>query len=395
MRILQFTDHHHQNAGGAEKICFELKERLQHIPGLELYSLGFGAKKSEGSDFVILKGATHPFTKFLSRIFFNPFVYWQLRKQIKKWQPDIIHLHNIKQYPFSILAAIKSYRVVHTMHDFTFICPTGQNIHQNTQTPCETGIRRSCFWQHHTKYPLLVFLLLTFSYRRIKKKLQHLVKYTIAPSPLLTDYLKRNGWEATETILPFMQQINPLSFQKCNPNHFLFIGHLGKHKGVMLLLEEFAIAVQSCNQLTLHIVGTGPALPAMQSKIEQLNLEKNIIFHGFQHQLTPFYEQCNALIFPSTGLESFGLVMTEAMSHSRAVIGIARGTVPWLVNDQQTGLLFNPLKKGDLAQKILQLANHPKKAQALGENAYRKMQNWMSNEEILQKTLAIYKNLNQ
>src|SRR5688572_21844399 len=134
MRILLITDNH-TAMGGAESYFFDLKQKLKELPHMEVYSIGFDSRSSEGEDFYILKKLKSKIAKFFWQFIFHPGVYFKLRKQIKKINPDVIHLHNAKQYTISLLLAIKSYPVVQTIHDYTVICPTGLNIHRNQQ-PC-------------------------------------------------------------------------------------------------------------------------------------------------------------------------------------------------------------------------------------------------------------------
>jgi glycosyltransferase involved in cell wall biosynthesis len=121
-----------------------------------------------------------------------------------------------------------------------------------------------------------------------------------------------------------------------------------------------------------------------------LKLENNILFLGWVNP-EELYAECTALIFPSIGLESFGLVITEAMSQARAVIGSHRGPTAWLVEENKTGLLFDPLKEGDLAAKILKLADNRKLAEDYGRQAAEKIKGFLSNEDIINKMLILYK----
>src|SRR5688572_14039445 len=155
MRILLITDTHNIT-GGAEKYFFDLKERLANTPGITVYSIGFGSK-AIGSNFFVLPGLKSKIAKLFFQLIFHPNIFFALRKQIREFNPDVIHLHNVKQYTCSVLKAIKPYPVVQTIHDFTLICPTGLNLHKD-QKVCETGLRRRCFWQHQTKYNKLTYL---------------------------------------------------------------------------------------------------------------------------------------------------------------------------------------------------------------------------------------------
>src|SRR5689334_515856 len=117
MKVLLITDNH-TPGGGAENYFFELKNRLKKMPGIEVRSLGFGTAESSGKDFFVLKALKSNMAKFVWRMIPNPIVYFKLRKHIRKIQPDVIHIHNIKQYSNTLLRVIKPYHVVQTMHDF-------------------------------------------------------------------------------------------------------------------------------------------------------------------------------------------------------------------------------------------------------------------------------------
>lgn len=391
MRILLITDNH-TPSGGAENYFFDLKERLKNVPGLEVYSLGFGPTQNTGKDFYVLKGLKSKIAKLLWQILFHPGVYFKLRKQIKKIRPDIIHIHNIKQYTTSLIWAIKPYPVVQTIHDYTVICPTGLNLHRDHQ-PCATGMRTRCFWQHQIKYNPFVYLALTFSFLKLRNQLKKTVRHFFAPSPLLVDYLKKNNFNEATYIAPFKKENFHYSLDTIQPFHFLFAGHLGMHKGVHMLIEEFGLACRENNNLVLTIAGTGPEENVLRRKIQEWGIEKNVRFVGWQHNLKPFYEKCMAVLFTSIGLEAFGLVMIEGMNSARPIIGANRGTSAWVIEENKTGLLFDPLKKGDLADKILTLAADIQLAKTLGINGYSKLQKFIDNNYTLEQIIAVYKKI--
>src|SRR5262245_40107919 len=210
MRILLITDNY-TPSGGAENYFFDLKDRLKTQPGFDVYSLGFGPQKMAGKDFLILKSARSNLAKLIWRILFHPLMYFKLRSYIRKINPDIIHIHNIKQYTITLLHAIKPYPVVQTIHDFSYICPTAQNIHKDL-TPCPSGFQRTCFWQHQVKYNKLIYLCLSYIFLKTRKISQKIVKKFIAPSPLLVDYLKKNQFQDVTFIPPFKTEKRSISF---------------------------------------------------------------------------------------------------------------------------------------------------------------------------------------
>ena len=67
--------------------------------------------------------------------------------------------------------------------------------------------------------------------------------------------------------------------------------------------------------------------------------------------------------------ESFGRVTVEAMLAGKPVIGAASGGTAELIQDGETGLLYEPGNHDELAMKIEYLFEHPEKRLQLGAAA--------------------------
>jgi glycosyltransferase involved in cell wall biosynthesis len=390
-KILLITDNHSLTGGGAEKYFFTLKSALEQHPNIEVHSLGFGEKNIVKGNTTIIKETSISLLRYGWRLVFNPFKYWQIRRALKRIAPDVIHLHNVKKYTISLLKAVQSYPVVQTVHDYTGICPTGWNLHKDLQ-PCATGLRATCKWQHGRDLNKLVYLGMYYAFLRMKKLLRQNVKKFIAPSPQLTRYLEQNNYAHAVWLPPFRIASKAVAAKNLGTPTFLYVGQLGKHKGVSAMLEEFAQACKINSELKLKIAGTGSCETALKNQVTALGLQQNIIFLGWCNP-QEHYGQALALIFPSIGLEAFGLVITEAMRHSLPVIGTHRGPTAWLVEDGKTGLLYDPLQPGDLSGKILLLAQNHELAAQLGLSAAEKFEGMMGNAEIVKQHLEIYREL--
>lgn len=389
MKVLLLTDNDNTK-GGAENYFHTLSQELKSIYGLQVYTIAFGEKSAEGQDFKILPQTRHAIAKLFWRIFSHPSIYLKLKKTIHNFAPDVIHLHNYKHHTAAILKAIKGQRIIHSAHDFSLLCPTAQNIHRDGSV-CETGIRKACFWKHRVKFSPFVYPFITYAYYQTKRKIRATTTKVLAPSPILANYLRKNNFPNVQFVPLFNDHtLTDSSFSMMQSTHFLFAAHLGKHKGTDILLQEFAQALQTIPTLVLHIAGEGPEMKKMQRSAKRLNIQNQLIFHGWVADLSKLYQQCAALIFPSIGMESFGLVMTEAMAQARAIIAANRSTAPWLVENQVNGLLFDPLRPGELANCIILLAKHPEEAQRLGLNGYQKAKNLPTRPQVLAQVLANY-----
>lgn len=392
MKVLLVTDNHEQN-GGAERYFFELKAKLQAIPDLDVFSIGFTDKEKSGADYQTFKGCYHALEKLLWRFCICRSLRKKLQRAIADFNPDVIHIHNIKQFPLTILDAIKDYPVVQTVHDHSIICPTGQNIHRNGE-PCKTGFRWQCFWKHQVKFSKLVYALMALSFFKIQRKQKTHIEHFLPVSPTLAQYMQANAFKNTTYIPPFYHA-KPAQTITPNPNHFLFAGSLAAHKGIQVLIREFSLAVKQNAKLHLFIAGDGPDQAWVEQEIKRSALQGNITLLGWQTYLDKQYASASALIFPSTGLEGFPLVIIDAMAHARPVIGVNRGTTHWLIDHQVTGWHFDPMKIGDLANKMSHCATHPQEAQTLGSNAYNKLPKLIDNQDSLDKIVTTYQGIRQ
>lgn len=388
MKILLITDNH-SPTGGAENYFFALKEKLKDVPDVQVFSLGFGKQAEYGADYRVFKGARSAVAKLLGRILPHPLIYKRLKKEIEAIAPDLIHLHNVKQYSLAVLKAIKPYPVVQTIHDYGAVCPVAYNIHQNLQ-PCASGFRLRCFWQHHLKHPAPLYLAFVYAFYQLTYHLKKTATVFFTPSPQLVDYLSRNGYARATYIPPFKNQPKSFAFDKIKIGHFLFAGNLGTHKGVYILLDEFKLALKQNATLKLTILGDGPLFTPLQKRIQQLNLEDHVYLAGWQADPAPFYETAMCILFPSIWMEAFGLVITEAMSYARPVIGSNRGSPPWLIENNQTGYLFDPLKKGDLAEKIIRMASNPAQSMQLGKAGHARLHDLFNDDQTMATILKHY-----
>jgi glycosyltransferase involved in cell wall biosynthesis len=74
-------------------------------------------------------------------------------------------------------------------------------------------------------------------------------------------------------------------------------------------------------------------------------------------------------LVPSICLETFGLVVLEAMAAGRAVIASRIGGLPEVVEDGETGFLVTPGDVDELHDRLAALLNDPGRADRMGRAA--------------------------
>lgn len=173
---------------------------------------------------------------------------------------------------------------------------------------------------------------------------------------------------------------------KENPDKFtfLYVGRLIPHKNVDLLLESFIKVFSKNDSVLLKIVGTGELLDSLKNRYQQ----SNIIFIGprYDDDLLTEYRTSNVLVLPSLE-EPWGLVVNEALSAGLPVIASDRvGAIYDLIQDQETGCIFQVDNIDDLSSKMVTLYEDKKLYQKYSSNAIQLMQeSW--NYELYEKNL--------
>lgn len=77
-------------------------------------------------------------------------------------------------------------------------------------------------------------------------------------------------------------------------------------------------------------------------KIDSVPTSRATVQLGFgRHQLIEHFQASKAFVHPTLAEESFGLVLIEAMSCGTPVIAFARGSIPEVVADGETGFIVN------------------------------------------------------
>jgi len=103
------------------------------------------------------------------------------------------------------------------------------------------------------------------------------------------------------------------------PLRLLSIGRLVGTKNLGFLLHCLGQAKGLAWEL--DVVGDGPEQRSLQQLATDLDLNRQVRFHGHQDDVHRFYKDADLHVFPSR-LESFGLVIVEAMSHGIPTLAI-------------------------------------------------------------------------
>jgi len=98
-------------------------------------------------------------------------------------------------------------------------------------------------------------------------------------------------------------------------------------------------------------------------------LDRILKFTGFRTDIGAVVESLDILVFPSVAPEAFPLTLLEAMGLGKPVIASNIGGVSEIVDDGENGLLVEPGRPDQIAEKVLYLLRHPNECRRIAQNA--------------------------
>lgn len=161
----------------------------------------------------------------------------------------------------------------------------------------------------------------------IKKLLNQTIRM-IFLSPTYQRYFAKYGIEQRRiSIIP--NAVNDYWFQQekkarvlHDPCSLIFVGEISKRKNVSTTIRAVAELAKKGIKMDFHIIGSGAEEGKCHALAEELNIEKQIFFHGWQNgkeNIKEFYDQSDVFIMLSRR-ETFGTVYIEALSQGIPLI---------------------------------------------------------------------------
>lgn len=186
-------------------------------------------------------------------------------------------------------------------------------------------------------------------------------------------YVIPHGVAPRERSTPELQNLSEI--------RILFVGRLISLKGVQDLVKAFSLFSAGRRDRFLDIVGDGPEKESLQKLVSDLDLGENVIFHGYQKDVTSFYERAQIFVL-SSHTEGMGLSLLEAMSFGLAIVATEITSIPECVSDGKSALLVKPRDIFQLSLALKKLAADPALMRSLGEEAQRVFQEKFTLEKM-------------
>ena len=177
----------------------------------------------------------------------------------------------------------------------------------------------------------------------------------------------------------------------------LFVGRLEKRKGFVHLLRAFVGVQAKMPQARLIVAGAFDQKQeepfAHQAEAYGLH---DVHFESWpsNEMLARFYRTADLLCAPSTGFESFGLVLVEALAAGRPVVTSDIPGYREVVRNEVEGLLVPPGDEEGLAAALLRLLADKELQERMGRNGRERAASFAWNR-VAAEVLAYYNELGE
>ena len=299
---------------------------------------------------------------------------------------DVIHFHNVSLVGGPGALGIGDAAVrLYTAHEHWLVCPT-HVLWRDGREPCEERACVRCVVRHGR--PPQLWRATGLLERELAQ-----VDVVLAQSEFSRGRHRAYGLAHEMQVLPPFLADAPhatpapprASAADARP-YVLFVGRLEPMKGLADVVPHFARPAFAAGA-DLVIAGDGP----QRAELERLaagNPRVRFLGRLDAEALAAAYRGARAVVVPTLGYETFGLVVIEAFGHGRPVVARARGPLPELVEQGDgAGLLFSTPAELDAA--LARLVRDPAHGDALGRRGAAAVEARWSEQAVLPRYEAI------
>ncbi len=311
-------------------------ERMGHTTGIITSATGAEGRRAEPHVTKLGWAVPIPWNGSIARIAVSPLLARQTREVLEREQFDVIHLHEplAPALPLTTLHVLKGLNVVSvgTFHAFA--------LNKLISMP-------------------------RFSYASGRVFLQryfHRLNGHIAVSPSAYQFAS-HYFPGNYEIIPngvdlhrFSVQAMPLPQFADGKLNIFYLGRIEPRKGLKYLLHAIP-QIRASHPNTRFIIGSDGPQRAQYEQFVRREGWPDVIFTGriSDEELPRYYASCELYCAPSTGSESQGVVLLEAMASGKPVIASNIDGYRDVIHDGEDGILVSPRDSEALAGAICRL----------------------------------------
>lgn len=195
-----------------------------------------------------------------------------------------------------------------------------------------------------------------------------------------------NGIDAAH----FSAPASPIEKYKDGKVNILFVGRMEKRKGLRYLLSAYARLKWETPQVRLIVVGPGRLDPESERLLGERPVADIEFVGGIPYgELPRYYQTADIFCAPATGMESFGIVLLEAMASGTAIVASNIPGYASVLPEGSAGALVPPKDEAALAAALEMLVRDEDLRKAMGAQG-REMAQDYDWDKVSQRVLALY-----
>ena len=345
-----------------------VKERKRHV--------GYWRFKPGILSRILLSTYKLPFKQSHSKLFYFPYSLWAAFK-IFRGKTDIIHIHNRPHFVWIMRRLNPQAKIILHIHQVSALEEKkiwDENLWQNVDL--FVGCSRFIIRELQDRYPIAEN------------------KTAVAYNALhLKDF--PTVWSQADRRLQSRRDLKLNTEEKA----VLYVGRLAENKGAHLLLGAVKELIEAGHK-NLKLIFCGSrgysnreVTPYIQNLYDTAKaINDRILFAGYipHHEIGRYYLASDLVVIPSEVAEGFCIVTIESMASGIPVIAGARGGIPEIIKDGQTGILVEKPGQENFRNAIEKFLNDPASFAQYARQGRREVEEKFTWEKISQSVENIY-----
>ncbi|AUC85232.1 hypothetical protein CW731_07940 [Polaribacter sp. ALD11] len=357
--------------GGAESVLRNTLIILKENETVFQNKLIVNSGKNEDGliDFFFHSKQLNPLSKIFS---FNN--YKKLKRCLKEYKPNIIHIHHLGNLTPSIFLAVLKYKkhnkvkVLHSVHTFEYVCShqAGYDYNKGIKcTDCASELykykifKRKCSRGGKLHFIGKGITSLFFSYFTSRNVVDHWT----TPSIFLRDKMLLQPGMNPEGITVLRNPVLSLKknkskkvfFNTVQEFKFVYFGRFSEEKNIECIIKSFKIASENIANFKLILIGQGLLEKKLKELVDSESLQDRVEFINFlpKKELEGVLSTCHVSVLASKCYETASMVIIESIQNDLIPIACNHGGMKEMLDICKLGFFFKDNDYKELSNKMI------------------------------------------
>ena len=294
-------------------------------------------------------GAELPRLAYRHGIWAAPYPYPEVRKVLKKFCPDVIHLQTAETIAIAIRMYEKKYNVplVSTGHAYPDNITDQFKFLKPVKRPLNAVIKSymNSFLKHAEYATMPTEMAINDLIPKDKKKFS-------VPVEALSNGVDLTAYKPGKCSAEIMKKYGVVPADK----RMVYVGRVDPEKSIEVIIQAFAQALKKVPDAQFLVVGDGTAKQNLENLVDELGIQEHVQFLGrvLPPDLCELYKTGDFFATASE-TETQGIVLIEAAATGLPIVAVDAGAVREVCQNGRNGILCQPRDTDDIAEAMVKL----------------------------------------